>query len=194
MSDRQPFLNDQVIVLRSPTQVWSDRTGDAGGAGIAGVYHGDVRVFDELTLVSDGVRPEWISMAAGGASAVTFTGVLRHLDGDGADPRVRIERVREVTSDSLDERIEIRSARDVDVRTRITVGLRPSFAPMDQIKQGSKAVRPRDVQVADGGVRLSAGSATAVVVTDGAIAEAHRGPRAGPASRSSRTTAGSPVG
>ncbi|MGH1525201.1 glycogen debranching N-terminal domain-containing protein [Leifsonia sp. L25] len=172
MSDRQPFLNDQVIVLRSPTQVWSDRTGDAGGAGIAGVYHGDVRVFDELTLVSDGVRPEWISMAAGGASAVTFTGVLRHLDGDGADPRVRIERVREVTSDSLDERIEIRSARDVDVRTRITVGLRPSFAPMDQIKQGSKAVRPRDVQVADGGVRLSAGSATAVVVTDGAIAEA----------------------
>jgi hypothetical protein len=39
----QPLLNDAVIVLQAPTQVWSDETGDMGSAPIHGVYHGDVR-------------------------------------------------------------------------------------------------------------------------------------------------------
>ena len=33
----QPFLNDAVIVLRAPTQVWSGRDGDLGEASIHGI-------------------------------------------------------------------------------------------------------------------------------------------------------------
>ncbi|NNC12209.1 amylo-alpha-1,6-glucosidase [Planctomonas sp. JC2975] len=159
--NRQPFLNDQVIVLRAPTQVWSDRGGDAGRESIHGLYHGDVRVLAGVNLTADGERPEWISVAAHGASGATFTGVLRHLDGDGADPRVRIERVREVTADSVVERIVIRSARDVPVRTRITVELRPDFAPMQDVKAGIRRGNMSTAEETASGVRWTGGATTA---------------------------------
>ena len=40
---RQPLLNDAVVALRAPTQVWSATSGDLGRAPIHGVYHGDMR-------------------------------------------------------------------------------------------------------------------------------------------------------
>lgn len=36
----QPLLSDAVIVLRAPTQVWSDRDGAVGTAAVHGIYHG----------------------------------------------------------------------------------------------------------------------------------------------------------
>jgi len=173
--DHQPFLDDQVIVLRAPTQFWSDRSGDAGfaadprSAAIHGLYHGDVRVLHEVTLTADEERPEWISVARDGASVTTFTGVLRHLDGPGADPRVRIDRTREVHSDALVERILLSSARDVAVRAAIAVDLRPDFAPMQDVKAGIRRSYEWTSEQTRAGVLWTSGPTTATVrATDAA--------------------------
>ena len=173
--DRQPFLDDQVIVLRAPTQFWSDRSGDAGhaadprAAAIHGLYHGDVRVLHEVMLTADGERPEWLSVARDGASVTTFTGVLRHLDGPGADPRVRIDRTRETQADALIERIVITSARDVAVRTTIGVDLRPDFAPMQDVKAGIRRSYEWASQQTGDGVVWTSGPTTATLrATDAA--------------------------
>ena len=49
----QPLLDDAVIALRAPTQVWSDTAGDLGSASIHGVYHGDVRHVRGLVLTAE---------------------------------------------------------------------------------------------------------------------------------------------
>ncbi len=79
----QPLLNDAIIVLRAPTQVWSDATGDMGAAAVHGVYHGDVRHVRSLALVCDGSPVEWISTAPDGASRLVLGGLLR----DSTTPR-----------------------------------------------------------------------------------------------------------
>ncbi|MGA0567469.1 glycogen debranching N-terminal domain-containing protein [Rathayibacter sp. KR2-224] len=160
---RQPFLNDQIIALRAPTQVWSDHGGDAGSAPIHGLYHGDVRVLGGVELTVDGERPEWISVAQPGASVVTFTGVLRHLDGEGADPRVRIDRTREVKADAVLERVEIRSARDVPVRARVAVELRPDFAPMQDVKAGIRSTQEWTTEADTAGITWTSGPTTATI-------------------------------
>jgi glycogen debranching enzyme len=157
----QPFLSDQIVSLRAPTQLWSDRTGDVGGSGILGLYHGDVRVLDGLSLRSDGALPEWISVATRGASVVTFTGVLRHLDDESADPRIRIERTHEVTSNALEERIVILSALGVALDTSVTVELRPDFSSMQSVKAGAPAPSAWTADPLDLGVQWSHASTTA---------------------------------
>ena len=160
---RQPFLSDQVIALRAPTQFWSDRTGDAGAAPIHGVYHGDVRVLAGVVLTSDDERPEWISAAPRGASGVTFTGVLRHLDGPGADPRVRVERERDVTTHAVTERIVVRSARGQALTTRIAVELTPDFSAMPHVKMGMSGSGSWRAEAAPDGLRFTGESTTATL-------------------------------
>ncbi|MDR2984754.1 MAG: hypothetical protein LBV34_07925, partial [Nocardiopsaceae bacterium] len=46
---RQPFLQDAVIALHAPTQVWSRADGDMR-APIDGVYHGDRRMLADLRI------------------------------------------------------------------------------------------------------------------------------------------------
>ena len=60
---RQPLLNDAVVALRAPTQVWSADSGDLGSSAIHGVYHGDTRQIREIALTYGGIAPEWISIA-----------------------------------------------------------------------------------------------------------------------------------
>lgn len=168
--DRQPFLEGQTIVLRAPSQFWSSDAGDAGASAIDGLYHGDVRVLSGVELTADGERPEWISVAQSCASAVTFTGVLRHLDGPGADPRVRIERIRQVHADALVERVVISSARSVELRTQIAVELRPDFAPMQEVKAGIRHAHEWSARPTPHGVTWLAGSTTAELrATDAAL-------------------------
>ncbi|GAB3393982.1 glycogen debranching N-terminal domain-containing protein [Humibacter soli] len=166
--NRQPLLNDQIIVLRAPTQVWSDHTGDVGAADIHGLYHGDVRVISGVTLTVDGERPEWISVAPRGASVTTFTGVVRGLDGEGADPRVRIDRERVATTDAVEERIVVRSARGVSLPARVEVALAPAFTPMQDVKAGIHLARQWSTTASEDGVTWSNATTTAVLRAPGA--------------------------
>src|SRR6478735_7024371 len=103
----QPLLNDAVIALRAPTQVWSAASGDLGAAPIHGVYHGDLRHVGAIELACDGSPPEWISVSTDGPSRVVFGGLLRALDDHWPDPKVRLLRERVVDDGAVGETLSI---------------------------------------------------------------------------------------
>ena len=137
----QPLLNDAVITLRAPTQVWSDRSGDLGAQPIHGVYHGDVRHVRQITLTVGGSAPEWISVSPDGASAVTFGGLLRAVDDGTPDPKVRVLRERVVTAGEVGEAYSVRSHVAHPVETALRVLLVPEFAPLMEVKAGAPEAR-----------------------------------------------------
>lgn len=132
----QPLLNDAVIALQAPTQVWSDETGDMGSAPIHGIYHGDVRHVRALTVAVDGTAIEAIASSSPSPQRAVFTGVLRGVDDDQPDPKVRIDRTRTVRSGGLSEEIRISSHREVPLPIAVTVRLMPDFEPLQRVKAG----------------------------------------------------------
>ncbi|NYF18508.1 glycogen debranching enzyme [Microbacterium sp. AK009] len=133
---RQPLLDDAVIVLRAPTQVWSRETGDAGAGAIDGIYHGDVRHVRELELSCDQSEVEWISVAPDGPSRAVFSAVLRGLDDDTPDPKVRLLRERVVAPGEVRETWTLRSARDEPLSATLRLRLGAEFASLHDVKAG----------------------------------------------------------
>lgn len=140
-SGLQPLLQDSVIVLRAPTQMWSGPGGDGGGDSIHGIYHGDVRFVGDVKLTYDGHSPEWISTSAHGASRVTFGGLVREIDGETADPRIRVFRDRVVRAGEICEDVTFVSRAPEAVETTLRVCLAPDFAPLDEVKAGNVAAQ-----------------------------------------------------
>jgi hypothetical protein len=133
---RQPLLSDAIVSLQAPTQVWGDRAGGIGTQSIHGLYHGDVRHIRAITMSVDGTELESISCATPSAQSATFTDVLRGLDDDQADPKVRLDRERRIGPGSFTESIWFSSARDTAVRIGIDVLIVPDFAPLQLVKAG----------------------------------------------------------
>lgn len=171
---RQPLLNDSVIVLRAPTQVWSSRSGDLGASAIEGVYHGDVRFLRRAALTYDGHVPEWVSVSPDGPSRVVFGGLLREIDDRFPDPQVRVLRERTVADGEVGETISIVSALTVPVTTTVSVTLTPEFASLTDVKAGLP--RPGVVSLAvdsvAGTARASSGDMTLDVSAPDARVEA----------------------
>ncbi|MDR2997606.1 MAG: amylo-alpha-1,6-glucosidase [Microbacterium sp.] len=132
----QPLLNDAVIVLRAPTQAWSDSSGSIGTAPVHGVYHGDVRHVREISVSVQGTELESISCSSTAPDAATFTDVLRGIDDEQADPKVRLDREHRVAAGVFSERITLSSARETPIRTVIGVRVVPDFAPLQRVKAG----------------------------------------------------------
>jgi len=132
----QPLLNDAVIALQAPTQVWSDETGDMGSAPIHGVYHGDVRHVRVLTIAVDGTTVETIACSSPAPQRAVFAAVLRGVDDDQPDPKVRLDRSRTVRAGAVEERIRVSSHRDVPVPVAVTVRVAPDFEPLQRVKAG----------------------------------------------------------
>lgn len=138
----QPLLDDAVVALRSPTQVWSAHSGDLGSAPIHGIYHGDLRHVRALTLSCAHSDPEWISIAPRSASRVVFGGLLRGVDDPSPDPKVRILRDRTVEDGLVRETLTISSHVDHPLTVEIELRVTPDFAPLQEVKAG--IATPRD--------------------------------------------------
>ncbi|MFS0913318.1 glycogen debranching N-terminal domain-containing protein [Microbacterium sp. 179-I 3D2 NHS] len=139
MTDRphlQPLLDDAVIVLDAPTQVWSGRDGLLGSAPIHGVFHGDVRHISAVDLAVQGTDLESIGCSSPTPQHVRFTDVLRGIDDAGADPKVRLDRDRTVAAGRFTERLRFSSHLEDAVEIAMTVRVRPDFAPMQLVKAG----------------------------------------------------------
>lgn len=149
----QPLLDDAVVALRAPTQVWSSRTGDLGSAPIHGIYHGDVRHVRALTLSCGEVAPEWISIAPRTASDVVFGGLLRAVDDPSPDPKVRILRERTVEDGLVREALTITSHVDHPVTVELRLHAIPDFAPLQEVKAG--VVTPREWHAASDGAEAT---------------------------------------
>jgi len=164
----QPLLNDALIVLRAPTQVWSDTTGDIGSAAVHGVYHGDVRHVRALTVSCDDSTIEWISAAPDGASRVVFGGLLRGIDDTTPDPKVRLLRDRRVADGVVSESWTLRSRLDPPVRAALHLRVEPEFAQLHEVKSGHALARSTDVTVDGGGARVNAGALGLELIAPGA--------------------------
>lgn len=136
---RQPLLHDAVIVLEAPTQAWSDSAGRMGTSPIHGIYHGDVRQIRAVELEVQGTDAESIGHESVEPRRALFTDVLRGIDDDSADPKVRLDRDREVSAGAFSERIRFTSHLPAGLALAVTVRLVPDFTPMQRVKTGDTA-------------------------------------------------------
>ena len=86
----QPLLHEAVVLLRAPSQLWCDETGELGAQPIHGLYHGDVRVLASASLLVGGLPLEPIAAGRDGDLLVR-TDPARYdelLDAPGARPAV----------------------------------------------------------------------------------------------------------
>ncbi|WP_413317665.1 glycogen debranching N-terminal domain-containing protein [Agrococcus sp. 1P02AA] len=158
---RQPLLHDALVVLEAPTQAWSDASGDMGAAPIEGVFHGDWRYLSALRLTIAGETVEGTgtgTATAGAASSASFHGIARSIDDATPDPRVLVERRREVTAGRLVERVLVRNGLDASVVAPVRLSLDVSIAELSSVKAGLPAPATiRWQECADG---LEAGDGT----------------------------------
>ncbi|PZU49794.1 MAG: amylo-alpha-1,6-glucosidase [Microbacterium sp.] len=180
--DLQPFLNDRTVVLTAPTQAWSGSSGDMGDAAIDGFYHGDTRFVRALSVAyaapdGDFVPPEWILATSANASSARFDALLRGIDDPTPDPKVRLERVREVTEGRLAETLTVRSHLPGPTRLRLRVQVTVDATPLQQVKSGatvmnagvSVAATASGAAVATGDVTLEMDGPGARVSLDGGV-------------------------
>lgn len=166
---RQPLLHDAVVLLRAPTQLWSDDEGALGSLPVHGLYHGDVRVLSGARLVVGGQPLEPIAVGRDGASSARFTALARHLDDDAADPRLRVVRTRTVSAGALHERIRLESTLPSSVVTTVELELEPDFSLVHVVKAGLRDDDAVETTVEDGVVRWTRGTASADVRAPGAV-------------------------
>lgn len=176
----QPFLSDRIVALAAPTQAWSGRDGDMGSAPIDGIYHGDTRFVRGLDVDyadADGAwrRPEHIATDLVSAGTVRVDSLLRGVDDDTPDPKVRLQRERVVAEGRVTETMTVRSHRDVPVHLRLRARVRIDIGALQEVKAGASAPTEGDVAVADGVVVARRGDASVrLTAPDAALtAEAH---------------------
>jgi glycogen debranching enzyme len=132
---RQPWLHELVATLQAPTVALSDADGQIR-AGTEGVLHADVRVLSSAVLSIDGAPPERVAGGIAEGSDGRFTGLVRSLGDGGADPTVRIERVRHVSPGEVTEEIQVISYAQSGVTTEVTLDLAADLARVEAIKSG----------------------------------------------------------
>ncbi|MBA8989573.1 hypothetical protein FHW23_000805 [Curtobacterium pusillum] len=140
----QPLLHDEVAVVAAPTQAWSGRDGALGANPVHGYWTGDQRFVSAVHVTVEGTDVETIAVVPAGAREVVFTGLLRGLDGSGADPDVRLDHRRTVRIDGVGERLRVTDrlrGTDADAaQLAVTVRIAPDAAGMDAVKAGHGAV------------------------------------------------------
>ncbi|WP_205111514.1 glycogen debranching N-terminal domain-containing protein [Subtercola frigoramans] len=162
------MLNDDLVLLSAPTQLWSSSDGEVGSKPIHGFYHSESRVFSSISLTVGGEVPEPIAQHLRRAGAASFVSLLRRLDGPGADPRVRLDRARVIGDGTLRETLTLTSARAAEIQTVIRIDLVPDFSEIQLVKAGISGEGSKysiGVNVSRGGdaVVLTSGSITARV-------------------------------
>jgi glycogen debranching enzyme len=166
----QPLLHDSEVVLRAPAQLWARPDGGLVD-GVDGLYVSDVRVLSQLTVTVAGTGIEHVRTDRARADRIRLTGLLRGLDGDGADPRIRLDRDRRATADGMTELLRVVSGRDVPVELDLTLTLGADLATMPAVKSGGRG-EPQPVELRDGLATWSAGSVRATLTSQGLEAEA----------------------
>jgi len=166
---RQPFLQDAVIALHAPTQVWSRDDGDMR-APIDGVYHGDRRMLADLEVTygapgASRARPEAIASRTPRAAVAVFDGVLRDVDDATPDPHVRMTRSRRVGAGVVVETILVASALAEPVAVNVAVRMRADFGALADVKAGLAAGSPAEVVPTADGARAESGDGAEVVLT-----------------------------
>lgn len=162
---RQPFLNQRVVLLAAPTQLWCAPDGDLGDSPIDGVYFADWR------LISQGrLRIAGEPLEAAGSSVDTDTlrswGLARGLDDRTPDPRVVVERTHTVADGRVTQQLRLRNgladALDFPVLLEHEVG----FAQLQTIKAGTPVQHEVELSLTGDGVLATDGTRTLRITAD----------------------------
>lgn len=136
MPFQQPWLHDLTIALAAPTAALGGADGQIRPVGAQGVLHADVRVLRQAELRLGGDEPAALSSRLDGADTAWFTGIARLLGDSGADPTVRVERVRHVTAGRVEEEIRIVSFAAEPVVTQAVLSVGADLSPIELVKSG----------------------------------------------------------
>ncbi|ACQ80212.1 Amylo-alpha-16-glucosidase [Beutenbergia cavernae DSM 12333] len=168
---RQPFLDSLVVALAAPTQAWSGADGQIRHGGAHGVFHGDVRALARAELLVAGEEPEVIAAGPQGRGRVHVVALARGIDAAGADPTVRLDRVRRVEPGAVREDITVTCAVPGTARGRLEIVLGSDLADMDAVKAGRT---PALLPVHADGDRLTwaAAGVSVAVEAPGAVVDA----------------------
>jgi len=141
----QPLLNEELVVLRSPTQAWSSPRGTMGAAPIHGIYLSDVRLVHSLRLRIGDEDAELLSTGLRGADRVRIESLLRHLDDHTPDPEVRLTLERTADARGLSDRLTVRNRHEHAITAPIVIELDLDATSMDHVKMGHPAATVTDV-------------------------------------------------
>ncbi|MCK2219065.1 amylo-alpha-1,6-glucosidase [Actinomadura sp. ATCC 31491] len=150
----QPLLHDLVSTVLAPASALSGADGQIRQTGVQGLFRADRRVLSLARLLVDGREPEAVQYVPAGAGRTRFVSLARWLGDPGADPTVRVTRVRELTPDGMRERLELASTAAGPVTATVTVELACDFAAIEDVKSG-RATTPPAPAAAPGADRLA---------------------------------------
>jgi glycogen debranching enzyme len=173
----QPLLHDQIVLFRAPMHAWSSPDGRIGTRPIHGIYLGDVRLISSLAVSYSGLEAEHIVAVPNQADHAAFVCLLRHLDDEEADPRVRVTQRRSLSVNGMAHRFLLESTLPTEVRTTVAVELASDLATTDVVKMGGAS---RTVPVEVDGTTASWGSGSVSVslsAPDAVVATSARGLR-----------------
>jgi glycogen debranching enzyme len=161
----QPLLNDELVVLRAPTQAWSSSTGAMGTASIHGVYVSDVRVIRALRVTIGDRDAEHLSTGIRTADSVRIESLLRHLDDRTPDPEVRLSLERVVDPRGLLDTITVRNRHEYALTAPLVIELDLDATSMESVKLGHGPADAPDVTIDDGVAAWNAHSVSASVTS-----------------------------
>jgi glycogen debranching enzyme len=169
----QPLLHDQFVLLRAPAQAWSAHDGTIDKEPIHGIYVSDVRVVAEqrVGVASPNQDPragEHIATSPDAADRARFVRLHRDLDDPGADPDVRSELERVVTSDGARHTLHLSSRLSRELPVQVTLDLTPDVTPIDAIKAGINSAAVPSVTLTKAGARWQGDAVSATLAAEGA--------------------------
>lgn len=138
--DVQPLLHDLLAAVHAPTQAWSGADGQIRAQGAQGIHHADVRVLAAARVHVGGEEPETVAAAPDGPGRVRVVAVTRAIDGPGADPTARLDRLRTVRPGRVDEELVLTCSTAEPVRARVELLVRADATPMERLKGGRAPV------------------------------------------------------
>lgn len=134
----QPFLHELVSCVRAPTVALSGFDGQIRAGAAHGLFHQDRRSIATLTVDVDGHEPVPVGRHQHDADTAQFVTVVRHLGDPGADPTVRLERVRRLAGSGMTEQLTLINAARQPIRASVRVQVGVDFAAMDTVKHGAQ--------------------------------------------------------
>ncbi|MEQ4206400.1 glycogen debranching N-terminal domain-containing protein [Actinopolymorpha sp. B9G3] len=164
----QPFLHELVSCVCAPSVALSGPDGQIRAGGVQGVIRHDRRILSELVVDVDGHEPAPVGHSLAGAGLARFTGVIRHLGDDGADPTVRLERQRRLRPDGIDEVLTLANNARVPVDATVRVTAAVDLAPMNVVRRGDTPALRSPSEVRDDAAVWSDSMGEVTLRTEGA--------------------------
>ncbi len=140
---RPPLPHDDLVALAAPTQARSEQDGTMAAGASHGLFHGDWRYASRIDVLVDGLPVE--SIATAEERDWTLFRCIAIEPGSGRPaPRVAVERMRQVHSGGMVERVTLVNGREEPIEALVELVCHVELAPVASLRAGS----PEPVAVA----------------------------------------------